>query len=216
MHSVMRILIECLWKYVVMILLPFVWPVFLFCQFVDIGCFSVPRHNSRRNSFQSHESRKKRHQSKNYNFFSYWYLENYQHNIVDQRYGIFHSTYAVYSWWAIFFLKIHIIGNDIDKMRMMQSSQWSALDLLSVPYQVFKKPPKKPPDGVILALVVVSFICISCMLAVTNSFIMIFGLKLGVIYNPAPAEKPAASPNPLALYTIHVLKAGKLEDHIAF
>ena len=200
LHSIVRSLVEVLWQYFAMILIPVVWPLFLLNQFFASGYFSNSSCRNR-NSTQVSQCRKKQHQSKNYNFFNYWYLVDYQKNIVDQRYGIFNCTYTVHPCWAMFSIKLHIIGNDIDKMRMIQVSQWAAMDLLSIP-----------------SLVVLSYLCITCMFAVVNALCYILADKLGLIYNLIPVEKPDSPKpkDPFAFYTVHALTSTKLDDYVAF
>ena len=172
--------------------------------------------NARRNSVQALQCRKLRHQPKNYNFYNYWYLRAYQHQVIDQRNGTFNSVYAIYSCWAMFLLRVHIMGNDIDKTRMIRFAKWAAYNLLSTPYKVFSKPPKKPPDGIILSLVVLCFVCISCFWVLVNSFIMIFVTKLGLIYVPEDKKSDTNPEAPFVFTTVHVLTSQDLENRKAF
>ena len=109
----------------------------------------------------------------------------------------------------------HIIFGDIDKARLISDSIWTGTAFLSTPYQYFKDPPKKPPDGCILCSLVICFICTTCIFWFTISIIKIIGLKIGIITFSNFSE---SEPNdrPLAFTIIHALKSVDLNEYKAF
>ena len=214
-HIEVRLWIEYFWGLVASLVLPFIWPIILLVQIIFGVRFSSSKLNERRNSFQSFERRRKW-QLNNYNFFSYWYLSNCNFKVMNEKHGTFKSTYAIYSWWASLLLRRHIILGDVDISTLLSDSVWAGKFLLSIPYEYFGEPPKKPPDGCILGGLVILFICVTCTFSIIISIIKIFGLKIGIItFSDFSSEKISSDKN-FAFTTVHVLKSVDLNKYKAF
>ena len=180
-HSSVRFWFECFWGLIASTLLPFIWPVFLVIQLGFGMDFSSSVHSKNRNSIQRSSSRRKR-KLDNYNFSRYWYLSNMECTVIDQKYGVFNSNYAIYSWWSSFLLRQHIMKGDLDISVLISTSIWAASVFLSFPYKVFQAPPKKPPDGCILRTLVLIYVAIVGILAIVYSVTAIIGVKIGIIW----------------------------------
>ena len=134
---------------------------------------------------------------------------------MNEKYGTFNSTYAVYSCWASSLLRRHIILGDIDITTLVSDSFWAAKVLLSTPYEYFRESPKKPPDGCILCGLVILFIRITYISSITISIIKIFGLRIGIVtFSDFSSEKPS-SDKKFAFTTVHVLKSVDLNEYKA-
>ena len=99
LYSGIRFWFECCWELIASALLPFIWPIFFISQLVFGINFSGSAYSENRNSFQKLLPRRKRQLDK-YNFSCYWYLSSKKCTFIDQKYDIFNSTYALYSWWV--------------------------------------------------------------------------------------------------------------------
>lgn len=156
----------------------------------------------------------------NYNFYSYWYLSDCKFNVIDQKCGIFNSTYALYSWWAQLLLRKHIMLGDIDKTTIYSNSIWVGTVLLSTPYEFFQAPPKKPPDGIILCSLVMILLLETCFLFIINSTLKNFCLRIRIITftdQKSDSSTGLSDTQKFSVFTtVHVLKSVDLSEYKAF